>query len=163
MIIDSFRKEQRWYEWLAFVAHWLWTGALLSFLPTWNERVQFYFIAASFQGILHFQLLFSHYCKPWYEYQEYKHKSWNVQQIESNMNIICPWYMDWFHGGLNFHIEHHLYPRLARNKLREASVKVRAVCLTHGIQYDETGFFDALKRTLKQLKQSSDHYSLDPR
>ena len=44
------------------------------------------------------------------------------------MNLEAPKWMDWYYGGLNFHIEHHLYPKLARNHLREAGQYVKAVC-----------------------------------
>ena len=163
IMIDSFSHERRWYEWAALIGHWTWISFLLSWLPTWQEVFTFYFIAAILEGILHFQLVFSHYCKPFRELETFLHTSWYVQEIESNLNIANPWWLDWFHGGLNFHIEHHCYPRLARHKLRQAGPHIEKICHKHGITYDSACFTDALIMTLKQLKESGSHYSLDPR
>lgn len=44
------------------------------------------------------------------------------QQFMSTLNISCPASLDWFHGGLQFQIEHHLIPRLPRHHLRRAMV-----------------------------------------
>ena len=71
--------------------------------------------------------------------------------IDCNLNITCPWWLDWFHGGLNFHHEHHSFPRLPRNKLREASGFIKEICQRHNVLYDECGFFVALRRVLVNL------------
>lgn len=49
------------------------------------------------------------------------------------MNIDCPKYMDWFHGGLQFQVEHHLWPRLPRHNLRRARDLVKAFCTEHKV------------------------------
>jgi cytochrome b involved in lipid metabolism len=41
-------------------------------------------------------------------------------QALSTMDIACHPLMDWFHGGLQFQLEHHMYPRLPRWRLRQA-------------------------------------------
>ncbi|KPG84726.1 acyl-CoA desaturase [Frigoribacterium sp. RIT-PI-h] len=43
-----------------------------------------------------------------------------------------------FMGGLNYQIEHHLFPSMARPNLRAASALVKAHCAEHGIPYTET-------------------------
>jgi fatty acid desaturase len=163
IIIDSYRLERRWYEWIAICVHWTWMSTLLSFLPNWQERAIFYFIAASVEGVFHFQLILSHYCKQFLTYDDYHVNSYYQHQIASNMNILNPWWQDWYYGGLNFHIEHHLFPKMARHKLREASPYIRDICERHNIEYDIVPFTTALVRTLVHLKTVSTHYSLDPR
>ena len=44
----------------------------------------------------------------------------------------------WF-GGLNYQIEHHLFPNMPRNRLRRARTIVKPYCEAHGIPYEETG------------------------
>ncbi len=163
ILLDSYRLERRWYEWIAIVLHWSWMVPLLSALPTWRERAIFYFIAASVEGIFHFQLILSHYCKKFLTSSDFHHSSWYVHQIESNMNIDTPWWQDWYYGGLNYHIEHHLFPKLARNRLREAGDYIKAICIKHGVEYDMVPFSTALTRTLSHLKVVGKHYKLDPR
>lgn len=163
IVVESYGAERRWQEWLAIIGHWVWMTYLLSHLPSWTEIIIFYIIASSLEGMLHFQLVLSHYCKMFMNEDELGRSSWNVYQIQSNMNIECPVWMDWYWGGLNFHIEHHLYPKMARNKLREASTYIREVCERHDIEYDSTGFISGMARTLRHLKKTGEHFSFDPR
>lgn len=163
IVTDSFRRERRPSEWFAWAFHWLWLVPLLSCLPTWKERVIFYCIGAWVEGIFHFQLILSHYCKMHMTAQEFHKSSWFEYQILSNLNLDSPTWLDWYYGGLNFHIEHHLFPTMARKHLREAAGHVRKVCAKHDIPYDQCSFTMALWTTLKHLKTTSQHYTLDPR
>ena len=43
---------------------------------------------------------------------------WVTMQLDGTMDIDCPPWLDWFHGGLQFQTEHHLVPRMPRHKLR---------------------------------------------
>ncbi|KAI0221415.1 Delta(8)-fatty-acid desaturase 2, partial [Lamellibrachia satsuma] len=65
-------------------------------------------------------------------------------------------FMDWYYGGLNFHIEHHLYPKMARKHLRAAGPYIKAVCIKHGIDYEMLSFVDAIKKTLSHMKRVGD-------
>ena len=38
--------------------------------------------------------------------------------------------VDFWYGGLNYQIEHHLFPTMPRNKLRQARPLVKAFCST---------------------------------
>ncbi|CAD5115661.1 unnamed protein product [Dimorphilus gyrociliatus] len=160
IIFDSYRVERRWYEWIAIVGHWCWMILMLSLLPNWKERIFFYCIAASVEGVFHFQLILSHYCKEFNEVSEFHKDSWYRFQIGSNMNIDSPTWLDWYYGGLNYHIEHHLYPLLGRRHLREASKYVRKVCEKYDIEYDSCSMTRALIRTLSHLKTCGTHYKL---
>lgn len=62
-------------------------------------------------------------------------------QMRTTMNVDTHPWLDWVHIGLQFQIEHHLFPRLPRHNLRKAKVLVEAICKKHGIYYHEPGFF----------------------
>ncbi|OLP98308.1 Delta(8)-fatty-acid desaturase 2 [Symbiodinium microadriaticum] len=62
--------------------------------------------------------------------------------------------LDWVHIGLQFQIEHHLFPRLPRHNLREARTLVKEVCKKHNIRYHEPGFFQALAAMLSVVLES---------
>ena len=57
------------------------------------------------------------------------------------MNVWTPDWLDWAHIGLQFQIEHHLFPRLPRHNLRRAREMVQEVAAKHKIGYLEPGFF----------------------
>jgi len=62
-------------------------------------------------------------------------------QMMATNNVSCPVWMDWFHGGLQYQIEHHLYPDLPRHQLRAASSYVKPMCDKLGIRYHAPEFF----------------------
>jgi len=65
------------------------------------------------------------------------------EQVLTSRNVRGNWLIDLVYGGLNYQIEHHLFPTLARNQLRRAAPIVRAYCEAHAIPYCETGIVDS--------------------
>lgn len=163
IVIDGFTTERHWYEWLAGALHWSWVLLLLSLTTSWREAAILYATAAVGEGVLHIQLLISHYAKPFQVKSDMHEMEFCRFQAEANINIANPVWLDWFHGGLNLHLEHHLFPRLPRHNLRRAQPYVRRTCEQVGIEYDECTWFEAVQRTLAQLRKMSHHFKLDPR
>jgi fatty acid desaturase len=58
---------------------------------------------------------------------------------------------DWFYGGLNYQIEHHLFPSMARTQLGKAQPIVRAFCEERGIAYYETSVVQSYVEILSAL------------
>jgi fatty acid desaturase len=54
-------------------------------------------------------------------------------------------------GGLNYQIEHHLFPNMPRPSLRHAQPMIRAYCLSHGLPYMETSLIDSYRQALRHL------------
>uniref|UniRef100_H2Z7S6 Fatty acid desaturase domain-containing protein n=1 Tax=Ciona savignyi TaxID=51511 RepID=H2Z7S6_CIOSA len=136
-----------------------WVAALLYNFSTPSSAAFVYVCAAMMQGVLHVQLILNHYCKRFYTKEEHHSMDYYRAMIEANLNITCPVWMDWFHGGLNFHHEHHCFPRLPRNRMREVSSMIREICKTHNVHYDECSFSTALRRTLINMFQKSKQFT----
>ena len=62
---------------------------------------------------------------------------------------------DFWYGGLNYQIEHHLFPNMPRNNLKKAQVIVRSFCQERGIPYHETGVWQSNKEILGFLHEVS--------
>jgi fatty acid desaturase len=60
------------------------------------------------------------------------------EQVLTSRNVHGNSLVDLVYGGLNYQIEHHLFPTMARNQLRRAAPLVRAYCEAHAIPYCET-------------------------
>ncbi|MGD1221076.1 fatty acid desaturase [Streptomyces krungchingensis] len=60
---------------------------------------------------------------------------------------------DWFLGGLNYQIEHHLFPSMPRPHLRLVQPLVRARCGELGITYAETGLVDSYRQALRHMHE----------
>jgi len=56
-------------------------------------------------------------------------------QVESSQNFDVPLPLSILCGALDRQIEHHLFPRLPTNRLRQISPDVRRVCEQHGVRY----------------------------
>ena len=65
------------------------------------------------------------------------------RQVLTSRNIKGGLAMDTFMGGLNYQIEHHLFPNMARPHLKKAREIAKEYCDSHNINYTETGLFQS--------------------
>jgi fatty acid desaturase len=73
------------------------------------------------------------------------------RQVITSRNIRGGWLTDFALGGLNYQIEHHLFPSMPRPSLRRAQVPVRAFCDAHGVAYHETRLIASYAQVLRHL------------
>ena len=60
------------------------------------------------------------------------------RQVLTSRNIRGNRFMDILMGGLNYQVEHHLFPNMPRPALHKAAKIVKEYCRTHNIPYTET-------------------------
>jgi fatty acid desaturase len=65
------------------------------------------------------------------------------RQVLTSRNIRGGAGMNIFMGGLNYQVEHHLFPSMPRPHLKRASEMVREYCAARDIKYTQTGLFEA--------------------
>ncbi|MGW0598906.1 fatty acid desaturase family protein [Streptomyces sp. NPDC002776] len=75
------------------------------------------------------------------------------RQVLTSRNIKGGIATDWFLGGLNYQIEHHLFPSMPRPHLRLAQSMVKAHCRNLGIPYAETGLVDSYRQALRHMHE----------
>lgn len=75
------------------------------------------------------------------------------RQVLTSRNIRAHPVTDFLYGGLNFQIEHHLFPSMARNRLRAAQPIIVAFCREHGISYHETSMLGSYREILGHLHE----------
>src|ERR687897_1191048 len=73
------------------------------------------------------------------------------RQVLTSRNVVAHPITDFWYGGLNYQIQHHLFPRLPRNKMREAQSIIKAFCGDHSIAYHETSVLQSYKEILQHL------------
>jgi fatty acid desaturase len=76
------------------------------------------------------------------------------QQAITSRNVRGP-LVDFLYGGLNYQIEHHLFPTMPRNNLSRAQPHVRAFCTSRGISYSETGVVQSWREILSNYTEDS--------
>lgn len=140
---------------LSVFALWVVTVAFL--LPTWLEMVAWLFVSHAMAGVLHLQIVVSHWAMYTYRGHAYNDEKdeWYITQLKTTLNVATPPLLDWVHIGLQFQIEHHLFPRLPRHNLRKARDLVKAVCQKHGIAYLEPGLFESQKMMWLALRATA--------
>jgi fatty acid desaturase len=73
------------------------------------------------------------------------------RQVLTSRNIRGGPFADWALGGLNYQIEHHLFPSMPRPSLRRVQTLVRTFCAQHGIAYHETSLASSYAQVLRHL------------
>lgn len=73
------------------------------------------------------------------------------RQVLTSRNVRGGPMTDWFLGGLNYQIEHHLFPNMPRPHLRRAQPIVRGYCRAAGLSYAETGLVDSYRQALGHM------------
>jgi fatty acid desaturase len=75
------------------------------------------------------------------------------RQVLMSRNIRGGRLTDVAMGGLNYQIEHHLFPSMPRPGLRKAQPIVRAYCLERGIPYTETTLLESYGIVVRYLNR----------
>lgn len=73
------------------------------------------------------------------------------RQVLTSRNVRGHWLTDFLLGGLNYQIEHHLFPSMPRPNLRHAQILVREFCAHHHLAYTETSLLDSYAQALRHL------------
>ncbi|KAL0297214.1 UNVERIFIED_CONTAM: Acyl-lipid (9-3)-desaturase [Sesamum radiatum] len=151
LLLSKKRVPHKGLEILCLLVFWIWFPLLVSRLPNWGERVMF--VVASFvvTGIQHVQFCLNHFSTSVYTGPP-KGNNWFEKQTSGSLDIECSSWMDWFHGGLQFQTEHHLFPRLPRCQLRTVSPFVKELCKKHDLPYNVASFWEANAMTIRTLK-----------
>jgi fatty acid desaturase len=73
------------------------------------------------------------------------------RQVLTSRNVRGHWLTDAALGGLNYQIEHHLFPSMPRPNLRHAQRLVRDFCAGHDVSYLETGLVRSYAQAIRHL------------
>ena len=73
------------------------------------------------------------------------------RQVLTSRNVAGSRSVDFVLGGLNYQIEHHLFPNMPRPNLRRAQPLIRAFCSQHGLAYTEASLFGSYAEALRHL------------
>jgi len=73
------------------------------------------------------------------------------KQVLTSRNVSGGWWMTALMGGLNYQIEHHLFPSMPRPHLHRARALVRQHCREHDVRYTETSLREALTIVVRYM------------
>ncbi|KAG0032131.1 hypothetical protein BGZ81_011620 [Podila clonocystis] len=148
--VYPYRKQ----EILGLTVYWIWYPYFLMQLPTWNMVFAYVMVSHMFTFMLHVQITLSHFGMSTDDLGE--HESFAAKMLRTTMDVDCPLWLDWFHGGLQFQAIHHLFPRMPRHNLRMAQPYVREFCEEVGLTYHIHGFAKGNSIVYSALKDVAD-------
>ncbi|KAK2839270.1 hypothetical protein FQN49_006304 [Arthroderma sp. PD_2] len=143
-----------WHRYLEIAGQlvfWYWFGYRTLYLSilTWSSRIGFLLISHMVTAPLHVQLTLSHFAMSSADLGA--KESFAQKMVRTTMDVDCPPWLDFIHGGLQFQVVHHLFPRLPRHNLRRAQKYVKEFCEDVGIPYVIFGFAQGNKEVLSRL------------
>uniref|UniRef100_A0A0D6R4V0 Cytochrome b5 heme-binding domain-containing protein n=1 Tax=Araucaria cunninghamii TaxID=56994 RepID=A0A0D6R4V0_ARACU len=148
------KVQYRRLEIAALGVFWLWFPFLISCVPTWTERVAFVLVCFAVSGIQHVQFCLNHFSSSVFVGRP-RSENWFPEQIAGTLDITCSPWMDWFHGGLQFQVEHHCFPRVPRTNLRKLRDYVKPLCEKHGLPYRSATFWEANVMMIHTLRTAA--------
>lgn len=76
-----------------------------------------------------------------------------MKMLRTTMDVDCPPWLDFIHGGLQFQAIHHLYPRIPRHNLRRTQKLVQEFCDETKIPYALMGFVKGNESVIGRLDE----------
>jgi sphingolipid 8-(E)-desaturase len=141
----------RWFEIAGQVFFWYLFGYCVVYksIPTAWDRFCFVMLSHMITMPLHVQITLSHFAMSTADLGA--NESFPQKMLRTTMDVDCPEWLDFLHGGLQFQAIHHLYPRIPRHNLRKTQKLVRQFCDEVGIPYAIYGFADGNKEVIGRL------------
>ena len=136
---------------LSALWHIAYFGTLFVFLGFW-KMLLFVIVHHALTG-LHLALVFApnHKGMPIFEKEE--NLNWFTRQIVTARNIYSNPVVNFLYGGLNFQIEHHLFPTMPRLHLRRAQQITKQFCREKKVDYYETSIVQSYKEVYGHLAE----------
>jgi len=149
-------KHRVYKEMPGLVIHWIW----YFFLP-WQVWVLGVLIAGTISAWV---VTASHQAEHKYESKKefgageiptskYQIHDYFAHQIITTRNIdLKSWFLNYICGGMQYQIEHHVFPRIPLYKLPLIKSMVQQLCADHGLEYMEESFWEITKRNYKNVE-----------
>ncbi|KAJ4214650.1 hypothetical protein FSOLCH5_000058 [Fusarium solani] len=161
---SSLGKSRAWWirptEITFMACYWFLFGYCLLWraLPDWTTRVVFVLVSHIVTMPLHVQITLSHWGMSTIDLGE--SESFAQRQLRTTMDVDCPAWLDFIHGGLQFQAVHHLFPRVPRHNLRKVQFMIREFCDDTGVPYSILSFTDGNQKVLGRLQDVSDQLNI---
>lgn len=145
------KPKNRTKEVVTLIIHYCWFFSIMIFTMSPLESILFACVAQGSTGLL-LAAAFSlnHNGMVILKSGSQGELDFNELQIMTGRDVSGP-FVAWFMGGLNFQIEHHLFPRIPRHNLPAVQNMVESMCKKHNIAYHKTGFFSGTMELLSKL------------
>lgn len=148
------RGKAAWFRYfelagLSFFFYWFFYLVVGSIDST-GKKLEYVLVSHIVTMIVHVQITLSHFAMSTSDLGV--SESFPSRQLRTTMDISCPKWLDFFHGGLHYQAIHHLFPRLPRHNFRAAQDLVLDFCKETGLKYSVYGFVEGNGVVLSHLE-----------
>lgn len=131
----------------------LWYIVPFFIFPFWKGL--FFFVIINLAGGFYMLNIFAPNHKGMPQLKKGVKLSFIEHQIITSKNIYGHWLTDYMYLGLNYQIEHHLFPNCPRNKLHLLAPLIQSFCKRYQIAYASMSFLDSNRFILSELNTIS--------
>ncbi|MBK9544553.1 MAG: acyl-CoA desaturase [Dehalococcoidia bacterium] len=147
------KAEKPWLQAALLFAHFAAYGVLLYFIG-WPMALVFALIHQGTFGLYNSSVFASNH-KGMPLTHEGQRMDFLREQVLTSRNVSGHPLTDFWYGGLNYQIEHHLFPTMPRCNLRKAQPLIERFCKERGVSYHSTGLFTSYREVLTHLHRES--------
>ncbi|HWH01659.1 MAG TPA: acyl-CoA desaturase [Pilimelia sp.] len=147
--------KHRWTEAVLLLVH---AGVVLGCLFTVlspGKAVVFLLVHQALFGV-YLGLLFAPNHKGMPVRSDEESLDWLERQVLTSRNIRPARWISFVYGGLNYQIEHHLFPTMPRGNLHRAAPIVKEYCARRGLPYLEVGMVASYRQVARYLHEVSE-------
>lgn len=81
--------------------------------------------------------------------------TWLHREVVTSRNLKSTRLTSFWWGGVDYHIEHHLFTSIPRSRLRQAQKIIKSFCEARSIPYHQVGVLQSYKEIIRFLYQAS--------
>ena len=158
---DKKRMQYPILERMGLLIHYGWLGATMYFMPTpVSQKVAFFMMAETFCGLM-LAVVFGLGHNGMAVYPADQRPDFWKLQVSTTRNVTPNFFVDWFCGGLQYQVDHHLFPSIPRHNLPKVHQLVASFCKEYGVTYHETDMWQGTKEVLSHLNEVSSEFIAD--
>lgn len=145
------------FERTCLVSHWLlFTYCIIAWCGNVYQMILFFLVSQATTGYtLALVFALNHNGMPVITEEKAESMEFFEIQVVTGRDVSLSPIGDWFMGGLNYQIEHHVFPNMPRHNLPKVKPMVKALCQKYNINYHDTTFFKGTLEVLKTLDITS--------
>ncbi|KAF9822108.1 hypothetical protein IEO21_00102 [Rhodonia placenta] len=149
----------RWWWWAEIGSLGLffcWYLSILKGCGTWGNILMYLLVSHIAASPVH--IVLSHFSRSTEDLGVTE--SFFARQLRTTVDVICSPSIEFIHGGLHLQVTHHMFPRLPRHNLRDASLIVKEFAKEQELEYAEFGFVEGNGDVRSVLKQVADQVKI---
>ncbi|VVT43794.1 uncharacterized protein SAPINGB_P000149 [Magnusiomyces paraingens] len=143
---------------LGFFIYWFFYLVVACSIHSAGERWMYVMVSHIVTMPVHVQITLSHFAMSTSDLG--LDESFPQRQLRTTMDVDCPAWFDYVHGGLQFQAIHHLFPRMPRHNFRKAQPYVIDFCKDVGLEYTIYGFHKGNMHVIDKLAEIAHQASI---